>query len=331
MKDIIGLDIGGTKTALVMARAGDTVEFAERVEFPTNVHLGLEQALRNIFEAIERLVQRHSARDFAIGVSCGGPLDSKRGIIQSPPNLIGWNDVPIVSLLKERFSCPAFLQNDANACALAEWRFGAGAGLTDMIFLTFGTGMGAGLILNGKLYEGASGMAGEIGHVRLSAFGPVGYGKAGSFEGYCSGGGVAQLARTYLLEQVQLGKEPELYKDNEPEAVNALVVFKAAANGDALAQKAVAECGRRLGEGLSILIDVLNPQAIVLGGIFARNREALSPHMRAVIGREALGAAAEACRILPAKLSGQIGDYGAVITALYGLEQESRQSAKLMK
>lgn len=152
----------------------------------------------------------------AIGISCGGPLDSRRGIVFSPPNLPGWDKVPITKFFSERFHVPCFLQNNANACVLAEWKWGNGKNLDNVVFPTFGTGMGAGLILNGKLYEGAKGLAGEIGHMRLARHGPVGYGKAGSFEGVCSGGGdsaigTEQGARTYpagvcacVLQRVRL-------------------------------------------------------------------------------------------------------------------------------
>src|SRR5690606_15592063 len=130
----------------------------------------------------------------AIGISCGGPLDSRRGVILSPPNLPGWDRIPVVEVFQQAFKVPVALQNDANAGALAEWLWGAGRGSHNMIFLTFGTGMGAGLILNGQLYSGTNDLAGEVGHIRLAPDGPVGYGKAGSFEGFCSGGGIKQLA-----------------------------------------------------------------------------------------------------------------------------------------
>ena len=117
-----------------------------------------------------------------------------------------WDNIPIVEIIKNHFGCPVHLQNDANACAVAEWKFGAGRGKNNVVFLTFGTGLGAGLILDGKLYRGASNMAGEAGHIRLASFGPVGYGKAGSFEGFCSGGGIAQLGRMYAQEKLQMGK-----------------------------------------------------------------------------------------------------------------------------
>ena len=137
-----------------------------------------ESTLRRVEEIIE------SADTIcAIGISCGGPLDCARGRILSPPNLPGWDEVPVVSRLADRFGVPVRLANDADACALAEWRFGAGRGTQNMIFLTFGTGLGAGLILDGRLYRGASSSAGEVGHIRMAVDGPLGYGKRGSLEG----------------------------------------------------------------------------------------------------------------------------------------------------
>lgn len=142
----------------------------------------------------------------SVGISCGGPLDPVRGIIQSPPNLPGWCDVPITEIVRAKTGVPVFLQNDANACALAEWRFGAGRGTQNMVFLTFGTGLGAGIIVNGGILNGASGMAGECGHVRLASDGPVGYGKAGSFEGFCSGGGLARQGREAAEKAILSGR-----------------------------------------------------------------------------------------------------------------------------
>ena len=138
-----------------------------------------------------------------IGISCGGPLDSKKGIIFSPPNLPGWDNVPITRILSDEFGVETALQNDANACALAEWLMGAERGHSNMIFLTFGTGMGAGLILNGRLYSGTNDLGGEVGHIRLAKTGPVGFGKAGSFEGFCSGGGIAQLAKSIVFGKAE--------------------------------------------------------------------------------------------------------------------------------
>ena len=167
MKYVLGFDIGGTKSAVLLARPGkENVEFLERKAIPT--HGTWKEVLGCLADMGKAFLETHqiSGEECCIGVSCGGPLDSGRGVILSPPNLPGWDQVPVVSYLEQSLGMVAGLKNDADACALAEWRYGAGRGCRHMIFLTFGTGLGAGLVLNGRLYEGACGMAGEAGHVR---------------------------------------------------------------------------------------------------------------------------------------------------------------------
>lgn len=166
----IGVDIGGTKCSVVYGNSEGEI-FQKKIFATTNV----KENLQEVKESIHGFGTAQ-----AIGVSCGGPLDSQKGQILSPPNLPGWDQIPIADLLREEFGIPVFLKNDADACALAEWKLGAGKGAKNMAFFTFGTGMGAGLILNGELYTGACDMAGEIGHVRMANYGPVGYGKVGS-------------------------------------------------------------------------------------------------------------------------------------------------------
>jgi glucokinase len=215
----------------------------------------------------------------------------------------------------EQFGGDAHLMNDANAGALAEWQFGAGRGARNMIFLTHGTGMGAGLILDGRLYEGTTGDAGEVGHIRLADTGPVGYGKPGSFEGFCSGGGIAQLARGQLP-----GMDLPTARD----------VAKAAAEGVHEAVEILAESGRRLGQALALLIDILNPELIVLGSIYCRAGNLLEPAMRKALTREALEGPRNACRIVPASLGERLGTVAAVAVALYrsGLLQADRKTLR---
>ncbi|MEE1052911.1 MAG: ROK family protein, partial [Acutalibacteraceae bacterium] len=205
----IGVDIGGTKCAVTcgLKTKDGKIEFVNKSRIETKDYSEPYDVLEKLAEEIEKF---NIDKIEAIGISCGGPLDSASGVILSPPNLPGWDNIKITEFFKNRFGVEAYLQNDANACALAEGTFGAGAGTENLIFLTFGTGLGAGLILNGQLYEGTSDSAGELGHIRLASFGPVGYGKMGSFEGFCSGGGIAQLAKTYVMQQLQMGKQPAL-------------------------------------------------------------------------------------------------------------------------
>lgn len=312
---ILGLDIGGTKCAVLLGRYDKgrmTIE--AKAVLPTDP----TKEPRFVFEAMCREADRllEGEAPDGIGVSCGGPLDPKHGIIQRPPNLPLWDDTPIVQWLEDRYHAPARIQNDADACALAEWKLGAGRGTRNMIFLTCGTGLGAGLILNGQLYRGSSYMAGEVGHVRLSKEGPAGYGKEGSFEGLCSGGGIAQLGYTMGLSQYQRGICPSYFSPEQPMGgATAKAVARAAGEGDAAAREVYRKSGRYLGLGLSVLIDILNPECIVLGSIFARSEELLRPEMEKALEEEALPAALAVCRIVPSELGESLGDYAALITA----------------
>lgn len=312
---LLGFDIGGTKCAVTTADVcGETITVTRKEKIPTDLSVTPEEMLDRLAALAEGML---TERPEAIGVSCGGPLDSARGVILGPPNLPGWGHVEIVSLLGARFGVPVKLQNDANACAVAEWKFGAGRGCRNMAFLTFGTGLGAGLILDGRLYVGTGDNAGECGHIRLDRFGPVGYGKAGSFEGFCSGGGLAQLGYTMALEQAQLGNYPAYFrKGMTPADVTARTVADAARAGDETARRVYEVCGEYLGRGLSVLIDLLNPERIVLGSIFARSGDLLRPAMERTIRQEALAAAADCCAIVPAELGEAIGDYAAIATAM---------------
>ena len=257
MREYIGIDIGGTKCAVV--RGDESGRILEKRSFPTTDRAN---TLEQIFEHTGQII---TDRTKAIGVSCGGPLDSKTGVILGPPNLPGWDYVPVTEYLTERFHLPAYLENDANACAVAEWRFGAGKGCENLIFLTFGTGLGAGLILDGKLYRGACGMAGEVGHVRLFPEGHTGYGKAGSYEGYCSGGGIAQYG---------LGSARELADKARAGDPRALAVWE--------------QTGRNLGRLLAILMDILNPDVIVIGSIYARAGDLMQEACEQILTAEVL-------------------------------------------
>ncbi|HOE96202.1 MAG TPA: ROK family protein [Candidatus Sumerlaeota bacterium] len=299
---IIGVDIGGTKCAV--AKSTRDGQILAHETFPTE---SMARTVALILEAVERL---QPGGDPLFGVACGSPQDSARGIIQAPPNLPDWVDVPIIDHLTGRFGGQGWLMNDANACALAEWFFGAGVGTRHMIYLTFGTGLGGGLILNGRLYAGACDNAGEVGHFRLAEDGPVGVGKAGSFEGFCSGGGIAQRARDWARARAAGA-------DDRP--VTAREVAAAADQGDPGAIAIFTETGRRLGQGLALIIDMLNPEMIVLGSIYVRCRHLLEQPMMEVLRREALGPSLAACRIVPAALGENLGICSAIAVARYHL------------
>lgn len=318
----VGIDIGGTKTSFTLAcyesDFPEKIHILRKVKKVTPIGDEAVRAMDFIHSGVESVLEKKE-KIRAIGISCGGPVDSKKGIILSPPNLYGWNSIPVVEKLAARYECPVYLQNDADACALAEWNFGAGKDTRNMVFLTMGTGMGAGLILNNQLYSGTTDMAGEIGHVRMKDSGPAGYGKIGSFEGFCSGSGIAQMARTYALEELQNGRNPKYCSSvEELPFVNALSVADAARSGDSVARHVYAKVGEMLGFGLAILIDLLNPEMIIIGSIFARDSALLVESMKEVVRREALPTSCRNCRIVPALLGEELGDFGAVTVALYG-------------
>jgi glucokinase len=318
---VAGIDIGGTKCTVMLGETdlqnkptviGKTI--LQTREYPDPIGM-----IGRMETELDRLLSLHHVEFSSlksIGISCGGPLDSTSGIILSPPNLPGWDEVPIAKLLNRKYGIPVAIQNDANACALAEWKYGAGQGTKNMVFITFGTGLGAGLILNGKLYSGTNDNAGEIGHIRLAETGPVGYGKAGSFEGFCSGGGLAQLASALAREKLQSGgKVGYCTSLSELPSITAQTVARYAEEGDATALEVYHLSGTYLGKGLSVLIDILNPELIVIGSIYERAGKLLKNAMLEVIKKEALSISAKVCKIVPAQLGDSLGEFAALSVA----------------
>ncbi len=312
---VLGFDIGGTKCAVITANwDGENIALLKKEVCPTDFKITPNEMINKLITMADGIIDN---KVDAIGISCGGPLDSKKGVIINPPNLIGWNNIEVVKIIENHYGVTPKLQNDANACAVAEWKFGAAKGKNNVVFLTFGTGLGAGLILDGKLYSGTNDNAGEVGHIRLNQSGPVGFGKVGSFEGFCSGGGIAQLGFAMANEKAKTGEYPTYFKAGMTEAdVTAKTVAEAAILGDETALEVYKTSGEYLGRGLSILMDILNPEVIVIGSIFARSSALLWDACEAELKKEALPLALGCCQILPAKLGENIGDYAAIATAL---------------
>ncbi len=311
---IVGIDIGGTKCALTLAKRCEisTPDIIEKVKFPT-AKKSPYSVLEEFMSELDAVLAKHALNYndiHAMGISCGGPLDPQKGIIMSPPNLPTWDNIPVCEYFESRTSIPCKLQNDANACAVAEWKYGAGRGLESMVFITFGTGFGAGLILDGRLYSGYTGNAGDIGHVRIANDGPIGYGKAGSCEGFCSGGGLAQLGAAAMSEN---GKDCRLYKEcnGDPSKVTAKIIGDLADDGDEICINIYKKCGEMLGYALAIICDLLDVQRIILGGIFMRSSHLLTEKMYEVLNVEAL----RTCEISAAGLGENVGDYAALSIA----------------
>jgi glucokinase len=307
MDNLIGVDIGGTKCAIIRADEDGKITFHKKFDTTT-----VDETLATLFFIIKEAI--YDLKDEPVfGVSCGSPLDNKKGIILSPPNLPGWDEIHITEMLEEKFGGKAYLMNDANACALAEWYFGAAKGYTNVVFLTHGTGNGAGLILDGRLYEGTSGDAGEIGHVRLTDKGPWGYGKNGSFEGWTSGGGIARLAKQYAEKY----NGNVAFNPGKVEEISTKDVAIAAKNGDKLSLQIFDETSYYLGKGLAILVDLFNPEIIVLGSIYSRCQELIDDKMYQALVEECLPHTLNKCKIAPAQLGEDIGNFGAISIALY--------------
>jgi len=309
-KLLVGLDIGGTKCAVITGLMDEQGQIAiqAREAFPTPKTQ--EEAIQRLGDLAEKMTAGQTIA--AIGISAGNPMDAEKGMLLNPPNLPGWTGISMTDRMTERFHAPARMENDANACALAEYRLGAGKGCTNMVFITFGTGFGAGLILDGRLYRGTTGCAGELGHWRLREDGPSGYGKLGSFEGFCSGGGMAQLAQTVAHRYLQNGTPPAYQQ------FDVKTVAQAARAGDPAALEVFDLCGKRLGQGLALVSDLLDVERIVLGSIFARCEGLLVKPMREVFDRETLP---NRTQILPAALGEQIGDYAALTIAAMEVSQ----------
>jgi glucokinase len=308
VRSLIGLDIGGTKIACVEGTRG--ADILQRLEMPTRAGRAFEQTLPDILDLVRRqtAVARAAGREIvALSVAVGGPLRIEQGILHNPPHLPGWHNVRLKQRLSEELSgLPVYVEHDGNAGALAEYHFGVGrgrAGLRHLIFLTFGTGLGAGFIIDGRILHGASDTAGEVGHWRLSREGPEGFGKTGSWEGFASGAGLVQLARRLY---------PQRWDAQTP--IRELVEAMLANDTDALS---VAEtAGRRMGQGIALLVDALNPQLIVLGSLAVALGDRVLGPAREVVVREALPEAVAACEIVPAMLGTRIGDVAALMAGL---------------
>jgi glucokinase len=301
-RTIIGLDIGGTKTAVVVATPGGKI--LSRAQFATRTERGFQPVFDELTSAVaDAIAGVGRTVPVVISVSIGGPLRILEGIIDSPPNLPGWDAIPLKRLLSERFGCPVYVEHDGNAGALAEMYFGAGQGYRNIVFLTMGTGLGAGLILDGRLYRGSADVAGEIGHVRIAEDGPPAYGKAGSMEGFASGPSLSALARTMF---------PGLW----PEGVSPAELAALARAGKDEARAVLARSSLYLGRCFALLADVLNPEVIIVGGIGMRMFDVLVEPALEHFRQEALPQTFASCRVVPARLGEAIGDLASLCAAL---------------
>lgn len=316
---ILGVDVGGTKLATVLAARNG--EILHKVRLPTEAEKGPAFGVARLVDMLRQNLAETGigqADIIGIGVACGSPMDAEHGIILGPPNLQTWNPVPIKSWLEAEFGLYAQLENDANAGALAEWLFGAGRGKRNVVYMTMGTGIGGGLIVDGRLYRGANGNAGEVGHMRVvDRDGPLcGCGKRGCLEAFCSGPAIARRTREALaafLDSAILSLAGCL------EAATAEHLFAAARQGDALALHLVDETAHYMGVGLANIIQVLNPEAIILGTIATEQGDFFLDRVRRVVQEETWPQMSAVVQVLPSPLGSQVGDYAAISIILQNM------------
>ena len=310
---VIGIDLGGTNIVAGAVREDGGELIGLRTE-ATHAERGPDAVVRRIVELVtgamdELATAQPGARVLGVGVGAPGPLDTERGIVLLTPNL-GWVDMPLRDLVAMGSGLLAEIDNDANCAVLGEWWKGAARGARHAIGVTIGTGIGGGLILDGQLYHGASDVAGEIGHTTIDIEGRrCNCGNYGCLEAYASGTAIALRAR----EALEAGEESRLpdYVAGDLDLLTAQTVYDAAHDGDALALEVVRDTARFLGAGLANLINVYNPEAVVLCGGVTRAGDRLFHPLEREIARRAFKPAVQACRVVPGELPGSAGVYGA--------------------
>jgi glucokinase len=309
-RPVVAVDLGGTKIeAAMITRSGQLLD-QERV--PTQANEGKAHVIEQLFGAIDRLVERSGIEvtDTAgVCVAAAGPVDMKRGIISDPPNLPGWGSVPLQSIVRDRFGVDSYLINDAKAAAVGEHLFGAGKGIDNMVCITLGTGIGGGFILDRRLYFGAFGGAGEVGHMTIDINGPkCNCGNMGCWELYASGTAMEKEMSRHLT----LGEKSslqQLFKAGEP--VTASHIAEAARKQDPLALKLIAWSANYIGIGLVNLVNIFNPQMVVIGGGLSKIGPILLDPAEAVVKQRASKILADAVTIVPSALGDDIAVMGA--------------------
>ncbi|NPV66006.1 MAG: ROK family protein [Anaerolineae bacterium] len=306
----LGIDLGGTKIAGALVTREGTV--VAEVRTPTRPEEGVEPVIGRMAECIRALQAQAGSghRIVGIGIGAAGSTDHVRGVVIMGSNL-RWVNVPLrdrlLAHLGDAWAGPISVAKDTNAAALGELLYGAGRGAQTILYVTVGTGIGGGLVLEGKLYHGVSGGAADLGHLIVETDGPLcGCGKRGCVEALASGPAIARQAR----EQLAAGR-PSILADRPPETLTAVDVVEAAQRGDALAREIITLAGQRLGMVLAWCVDVVNPERIIIGGGVAAAGDLLFEPVRQTVAVRALPSNVEAVRIVPAGLGANSGEIGA--------------------
>ncbi len=306
----IGVDVGGTNVKIALVDFEGKIVYSNTI--PTRAEMGYEAGVTNIKQAIKDLINETKENKNtieAIGFGLPGQIDYKNGIVKNLPNIPGWVDIPLAKIIEDEFSIPTKLDNDVRCAALGELNFGAGVGSQNLICITVGTGIGSGIVLNGKLVRGCANAAGEIGHIKMEMNGgPLcGCGDYGCFEAFASGPAIVSLAKEFIS-----GGKSAKYKEMAADGIiTPYIVAQAALQGDAVSIQIFKQIGKIIGIGLTSVINLLNPEKIIIGGGVADAGDILLEPIRNVINDRAMPIQRDSVSIVPAKLANTAGVIGA--------------------
>lgn len=306
----IGVDVGGTNVKIALVDLDGKIAYSNTV--PTRAEMGYEAGVNNIKQAIKDIMQESNQSNKtieAIGFGLPGQIDYKEGMVKNLPNIPGWVNIPLAKIIEDEFSIPTRLDNDVRCAALGELNFGAGKGCENLICITVGTGIGSGIILNGKLVRGAANAAGEIGHIKMEMNGgPLcGCGDYGCFEAYASGPAIVTMAKEYIS-----GGKSAKYKEMAADGIiTPYIVAQAALQGDTVSIQIFKQMGKIIGTGLASVVNLLNPEKIIIGGGVADAGEILLEPIRRTIQDRAMPIQANSLKVVPAQLANAAGVIGA--------------------
>ncbi len=309
MANRIGIDVGGTNVKIALV--GDKGNIIYSNSIPTRAEMGYEYTINNMKQAVSDLLKETNSncKDIeGIGFGFPGQVDYQQGIVRLAPNIPGWVNIPIAKVFEEEFNIPTRVDNDVRCAALGELNFGAGKGCQNLICITVGTGIGSGLVINGKLVRGASNSAGEIGHIKLDMYGgPLcGCGDRGCLEAFASGPSIVSMAEEYIK-----GGKSTKYRELANPDITPYIVSEAAKQGDRVAQKIFTIMGEYIGIGLTSVVNLLNPEKIIIGGGVADAGDILLSPIRETIAKRAIPISASAVEIVSAQLGNTAGVIGA--------------------
>ena len=307
-KNRIGIDVGGTNVKIALVDDKGSILYSNSV--PTRAEMGYEYTVNNIKQAIRDLMSETKVTGIeGIGFDFPGQIDYKNGIVRLAPNIPGWVNIPIAKIIEDEFKIPTRIDNDVHCAALGELNFGAGKGCENFICMTVGTGIGSGIVINGKLVRGASNAAGELGHIKLQMHeGPLcGCGDHGCLEAFASGPSIVAMAEEYILG----GKSTKFRELASGGEITPFIVAEAAKQGDPVARRIFVRIGEYIGFGLSSVVNLLNPEKIIIGGGVADAGDILLDPIKETIKKRAMVVAGSAVEIVPAKLGNTAGVIGA--------------------